>query len=421
MSTEAAPIPAGLPIAAPAPKTSCALLTGLIGIGLTAVGAVVCGVPVVAFSWLVGIMFWTAIAIGALLFHHDPARLRCRLGCGHPPPIRTRHRRLQVAGLALRSATAGACDFLSKARALAVDGSHPHRRGPRRRERCRLPQKGSVPEPAVVCRLFGAFLWHLDLAVRPLAAGLVLPQDDDGDIHWTHKNRFTSAVGIPLTALSLTFAAIFWMKSLEYHWFSTMYGVYYFADCMRGALASGVLIMLWLYRLGDYKGILNTNHLHSIGMLMLTFTVFWGYIGFSQYFLIWNANVPEETFWFNEREIGQWWYVGMALVFLYFLFSFLYLLSYRNKIVHQRIKFIACWNLTFLFVDLCFNVLPAFKGANGDPRPFLSSTLLWSITSILGIGGVCVWAYLKSFPTTKLIPIRDPRIGESLTYHEPSA
>ncbi|MGA3008200.1 MAG: hypothetical protein ABSE59_09945, partial [Opitutaceae bacterium] len=94
---------------------------------------------------------------------------------------------------------------------------------------------------------------------------------------------------------------------------------------------------------------------------------------------------------------------------------------YRNKIIHERIKFIARWNLTFLFVDICFNVLPALKDAGGTPQPFLQSALLWSVTSILGIGGVCVWAYLKSFPTAKLIPICDPRIVESLTYHEPSA
>ena len=102
-----------------------------------------------------------------------------------------------------------------------------------------------------------------------------------------------------------------------------MYGVYFFANCMRGALACGVLIMLWLYRRGDYRGILNHNHLHSIGQLMLTFTVFWAYIAFSQYFLIWNANVPEETFYFNLREYGDWYWVGMAVLFLYFLFPFL--------------------------------------------------------------------------------------------------
>ncbi|HZP60511.1 MAG TPA: hypothetical protein VFB27_09330, partial [Opitutaceae bacterium] len=136
---------------------------------------------------------------------------------------------------------------------------------------------------------------------------------------------------------------------------------------------------------------------------------------------IWNANVPEETFWFNERESGDWWWIGMALLFLYFFFSFCYLLSYRNKIVHRRIKFIAQWNLVFLFVDICFNVLPALKDAEGTPRPFFGPGLIWSLTSILGIGGVCIWAYLKSFPTTKLFPIRDPRIAESLTYHEPSA
>ncbi len=419
MSTQAAPIPAGLPVAAPACKRCCALIAGLIGIGLTAIGAVVCGVPVVAFSWLVGIMFWTAIAIGMLLF----IMIQHVFDAGWGAVIRRQYEHgiaafkwlgllfVPLLVLAIFYPRLAPWPWMDSTRvveghAVATDVVY-HKK------------EALVNLPVfVICSVLFFVIW-IWLSARLRRASF--SQDADGDIRWTHKNRFTSAVGIPLTALTLTFAAIFWMMTLEYHWFSTMYGVYYFADCMRGALACGVLIMIWLYRRGDYKGILNTNQLHSIGQLMLTFTVFWGYVGFSQYFLIWNANVPEETFWFNEREIGQWWYIGMALVFLYFLFSFLFLLSYRNKIVHQRIKFIAIWNLTFLFVDICFNVLPALKTPNGDPQPFLSSTLLWSITSILGIGGVCVWAYLKSFPTTKLIPIRDPRIVESLTYHEPSA
>jgi len=420
MSTEAPSIPADLPIDVPASKTNCALAVGLAGIGLTVIGAAVCTVPVVAFSWLVGIMFWTAIALGMLLF----IMIQHVFDAGWGAVLRRQYEHGLVAfrWLALLFVPLLVVAFVYHSKLAPwpwMDGS-------------RVVEGHTVAHDVVyhkkepflnlpmfaICSTLFFVIWNW-LSARLRHASF--SQDADGDPKWTHKNRVTSAFGIPLTAISLTFAAIFWMKSLEYHWFSTMYGVYYFADCMRGALACGVLIMLWLYRRGDYKGILNTNHLHSIGQLMLTFTVFWGYIAFSQYFLIWNADVPEETFWFNEREVGQWWWIGMALVFCYFLFSFLYLLSYRNKIVHQRIKFIAFWNLTFLFVDICFNVLPAFKDANGDPQPFLHPALLWSITSILGIGGVCVWAYLKSFPTTKLIPIRDPRIVESLTYHEPSA
>jgi hypothetical protein len=182
--------------------------------------------------------------------------------------------------------------------------------------------------------------------------------------------------------------------------------------------------MVWLYRRGDYRGVLNTNHFHSIGQLMLAFTIFWAYVTFGQYFLIWNANVPEETFWYNLRELNhdgttnQWWYVGLVLVFGHFLLPFCWLLSYRYKVTHHIIRRIAVWILATIFVDVCYNVLPALKDANGDPQPFLSLNVVWSITATIGVGGICVWAYLRSFPTAKLIPIRDPRITESLTHHE---
>jgi len=249
-------------------------------------------------------------------------------------------------------------------------------------------------------------------------------QDADGSAKWTYMNRVNSAWGTIAAALTLTFAAVYWVKSLEYHWFSTMYGVWYFANCARGALCFGVVIMVWLYNRGPYRGVLNTNHFHSIGQLMLAFTVFWAYVTFSQYFLIWNANVPEETFWYNLRELNhdgstnQWWYVGLVLLFGHFVFPFCWLLSYRFKVTHHIIRRIAFWVLSVILIDMCYNVMPALKDAHGDPVPFLSINLVWIATSVVGIGGVCVWAYLKSFPTTKLIPIRDPRINECLTFHE---
>jgi hypothetical protein len=239
-------------------------------------------------------------------------------------------------------------------------------------------------------------------------------------------NRVTAAMGLPLTALSLTFAAIYWVKSLEYHWFSTMYGVWFFANCVRGALSLGIIIMIWLLNRGDYQGgVYNKNQLHCISTLAFAFTVFWAYVTFSQYFLIWNANVPEETFWYNLREVNadgtpnQWKYVGIiAILFGHFVVPFLAMLSYRFKTTPHIIRRIAFWILGVILVDLCYNILPALKDEHGNPFPFFSLTLLWVATSVVGIGGVCAWAYLKSFPTTKLIPIRDPRIAECLTHHE---
>ena len=172
-------------------------------------------------------------------------------------------------------------------------------------------------------------------------------------------------------ALTLTAGAIYWFKSLEYHWFSTMYGVWYFANCMRGALSMGVLLMLWLYNRGDFKGILKTDHLWAIGQLMLTFTVFWAYISFSQYFLIWNANVPEETFWYNIREFGDWWYVSLFLVFGNFLLPFLLLLSYRYKVTHRTIRRIAYLVLFVIFVDISLQHPPGAEGRCGQPAALL--------------------------------------------------
>jgi hypothetical protein len=260
---------------------------------------------------------------------------------------------------------------------------------------------------------FGLWIW---ISARLRKASF--SQDSDGDIKWTRMSGKTAGFGIPIVALTLTGAAIYWFKSLEYHWFSTMYGVWFFANCMRGALSCGVLIMLWLYNRGDFKGILKTDHLWAIGQLMLTFTVFWAYISFSQYFLIWNANVPEETFWYNIREFGDWWYVSLFLVFGNFLLPFLLLLSYRFKVTHRTIRRIAYLILFVIFVDLCYNILPALQDAQGNPQPFFSINLLWAVTSVIGVGGIVISAYLRSFPTTKLIPIRDPRIAECLHHNE---
>jgi hypothetical protein len=241
-------------------------------------------------------------------------------------------------------------------------------------------------------------------------------QDDDGSPEHTRANRRTAAWGIPLTAITLTFAAFYWLMSLEYHWFSTMYGVWFFAGSVRAALAFTALLAIYLVRRGVLQGIFGTPHLLHLGNLMLAFTVFWGYITFSQYFLIWNANVPEETFWYNIRETGNWWWVGMVLIFGHFLVPFLFFLQHPLKKKHGSMVFICGWILVIQLIDYIYNILPARKLPNGDPVPFGISP--WDVTALLAVGGICFWAFLSSFARTRCIPIRDPRIVESLQCHE---
>jgi len=401
-----------------AASASKALRLGLAGIAATALGLLFSPVRIVAAAWLVGLVYWTAIAIGMLilvLIHHIfdaqwSTILRRQMEHSLAAFKWLALLFLPLILISLVPPRDWVWPWLNPAHVLAAESKTVGT------DIIYAKKMGFLNLHVLVIWTAGFFALWIWLSARLRRNSF--RQDIDGDPKWTKRSGFTAGFGLPIMGLTLTFAAIFWIKSLEYHWFSTMYGVWYFANCMRGAYSCCVLIMLWLLNRGDYKGILTEDHWHSIGQMMLAFTVFWGYIAFSQYFLIWNADVPEETFWYNLREYGDWWWVGMVLVFGHFLVPFLALLSYRFKVTPCIIRRIALWILGVIFIDMCWNVLPALKDAHGHPLPFVSLTLLWAVTSAVGVGGVCVWAYLRSFPTTKLFPIRDPRIAECLARHE---
>ena len=257
-------------------------------------------------------------------------------------------------------------------------------------------------------------------------------QDKDGDPNWTHLGMKISAAGIPAAALALTFGAFDLFMSLEYQWFSTMYGVWFFASSIRAALAVIIIGCLYLSTKGSLKGIYNQAHQYDLACLSLAFTVFWAYISFSQYFLIYSANIPEETFWYTIREINPntgersgWFWVSMGLIFGHFFFPFLYLLFYRNKIVGVRLVFIVSWILVFHLLDLYWNIIPGREIAPGafvgyETRAVFGSHLFWGLATLVGAGCLSAWAVLRSFQSKAAedIPIRDPRILDSIQYHE---
>lgn len=230
-------------------------------------------------------------------------------------------------------------------------------------------------------------------------------QDTDGAVVHSIKMRNLSVGGIPALAVCLTFAAVDWLMGLDYHWFSTMWGVYIFAGAAGSSMSLLVLIVTMLKKNG-YLKVVNDEHYHIMGKFMLAFTIFWAYIGFSQYMLIWYANIPEETIYFRLRNTESWWYFSQFLVIGRFFLPFPILLFQMTKKT-KLINFVACWILFMQLIDLYVVVLPSLHRTGVHFS-------LFDLTSLVGIGGILGWLFLKHLGQSYLFPTRDPRLLGSL-------
>jgi hypothetical protein len=222
--------------------------------------------------------------------------------------------------------------------------------------------------------------------------------------------RKYSAGGIFIFALTLTLGAIMWMKAVEHQWFSTMYGVYYFAGSVWTTLATVYVIAALLQRTGPLSAVVKSKTLHDNGVLLFAFTVFYAYIHFSQYFLIWNAAMPEETFWYVKREQGSWWDIGMIIVFGHFLLPFLALLRIDAKLTLPLMIPLCAWAWLCHYCDMQYNVMPVLH-----PEGFRPHYL--DLACMAFIGGVLSFVWLRYFAAHAPYPIKDPRLGESLGVH----
>jgi hypothetical protein len=235
-------------------------------------------------------------------------------------------------------------------------------------------------------------------------------QDHDGDARWTHENFRLSAAFLVLFGITVTLASIDWVMSIEFHWFSTMFGVYNFAGLFFSGLAAIILLALWLERAGPLKGVLTESHLHDLGKLLFAFSVFWAYIWFSQYMLIWYTDIPEETVYFVRRQHGAWFSLFIANLFFNFVIPFGVLLRRDMKRQRRMMAIVATIVLLGRWLDVYLMIFPGIVGES----PTLG---LWEIGLTLGgIGGfgLVLAAVLKRAPA---VPVADPELIESLEYH----
>ena len=260
----------------------------------------------------------------------------------------------------------------------------------------------------VVSALFFGVWWLLSARLRYWS----LRQDVTGDVLCTLKLRFHSGWGIVAFAATLTGSCIFWMQSVQYQWFSAIYGVYFFSNCAWVALATVYVIAAVLLRQRILAGVLSENYFYFIGVLFFAFTVFSAYTEFAQYFVVWNANMPEETFWYLIREHRSWWCLSLILIFGKFFLPFFVMLPVRVK-TNLKIMIPVClWAWLMQFGDLAFNILPAL------PHNHFPIKWLWlPFGCMMFMGGFLGWVFVNQFKSHPPYPQKDPRLLEAMGRH----
>ncbi|HEX2612602.1 MAG TPA: hypothetical protein VHO02_03300 [Fibrobacteria bacterium] len=233
-------------------------------------------------------------------------------------------------------------------------------------------------------------------------------QDETSDPALTTRMGKVSTIGLILFGLTLTFFALDWIMSIDAHWYSTMFGVYYFAGSVVAFYCSLILLVTLLKRTGHLAKSVNTEHYHDMGKLLFGHNVFWTYIGFSQFMLIWYANIPEETQFFLHRSAHGWKAVSYSLPWLHFAFPFLFLMSHNVKRRPLLLAAGCAVLLTMCYVDLYWLIQPNFHHA---PTFGLSD-----IGALLAIGGFYLFFFINNLRQASLIPTGDPRLKDCLSY-----
>jgi hypothetical protein len=252
-------------------------------------------------------------------------------------------------------------------------------------------------------------IWSF-LALRLL--GYSVAQDTSKDPQLTVRAQAFAPGATILFALSLTFAAVDWIMSLEPTWFSTIFGVYYFATAVVSSYAVIILVTLALRNSGPLQGAVTPEHYHDLGKLMFGFLVFWAYIGFSQFMLIWYAALPEETTWYHNRwDFGPWAKVTMAVIIGHFVVPFFWLISRNMKRNVGRLQVGAAILLVFHVVDIYWFVMPNYAlGSNEFTFHWIDAACL------LAVGGVYGALVFFRMGKQALVPVGDPRLERSLHF-----
>ena len=215
-----------------------------------------------------------------------------------------------------------------------------------------------------------------------------------------------SYLALVIFGLLETFLSFDWFMGLDWKWASSLFGIYNFSICAQASMAAGI-VLIALFRAGGHLKMLNHEHYYLMGKLLFGFTIFWGYIAFGQYLLIWYANIPEETIFYNNHNRGNWVYLTYFLAAGKYVFPTAFLLSQDNKKSLKALTGIAVWILFMHAFELYWFIMPyahmqTILPSWQDPVAFIT------------VGAILAFFYVRLAGAASLFPVRDPRLVNCL-------
>ena len=221
--------------------------------------------------------------------------------------------------------------------------------------------------------------------------------------------RTVSAPGLLAYVLTMTFASVDWIMSLDPHWYSTIFGLLTVAGQGLAALSLTIAVLAAIFPSGALGPYVTARHFHDLGKLLFAFVMLWGYIHLSQFLIIWSANLPEEIPWYIERMRGGWGLLALALIIGHFALPFALLLSRDLKRHAGLLSKVALFVIVMRLVDLIWLVAPTFEH-HGFP-------VHWMDVAIpVGLIGVWLFLFARQLRSRALLPVNDPYFKEAFAH-----
>ncbi|MEK6701403.1 MAG: hypothetical protein AABZ53_04005, partial [Planctomycetota bacterium] len=255
------------------------------------------------------------------------------------------------------------------------------------------------------------------LALASMLTSFSRKYDETGDNAAAARVRWRCAPAMILFAFSTAFAAFDWLMGLDYSFFSTMWGVYYFSGCAFVSVTVVSMILGVLRRTGKLEGVVTKEHFHDLGKLSFAFTCFWAYIAFFQYFLIWYANIPEETAYYIARKSDGWEKLFALLMFGHFAAPFLVTIFRDVKKNPSAVIAVGCWLVFMQVADIFWIVRPVvYAGQSAQSTPGIATS--WWLDGVGVMGPMLLFAsfLVRKICSGTLVPLNDPRMREALNH-----